>query len=145
MKGQYLTIEYILFFAIGISMIIIVYSMFSSTNSMLREDITRSQLERVGEIIRSNIINIYETSERTESRIAYNLTIPKKLSGCVYMVNVPSETLPGGPGTKLILRCDDTNTTVTLSLYNINTRTKNIIYSTKGLIQISKNGAVELI
>lgn len=137
MKGQYLTVEYIIFFLIGISLIISVYYIFSSVNEIAERNATESQLEAVGEMIRGTIINLLEASSSSESEIYYNLSIPVKLSKCIYSIEVHND---------LNLNCThDARIGVTLTLYNLNITAKNIIYSTNGYLRINAtNGKVEL-
>lgn len=137
MKGQYLTVEYIIFFIIGIVMVISVYFIFSNVNEIAERNTIKSQLKSVGETIRGTIINILETSSSTESEINYNLSIPQKLSRCNYVIEVYNG---------LNLNCTyDISIGVVLSLYNLNITTENIIYSTKGYVEINAyNEMVEL-
>jgi len=139
-------------------MIISVYFSFSNFNNIYRDTILESQLKMTGELVSGTIINMYEISTATNSDIDYNLTIPTKISSCIYSINVVNN--------KLILRCTNVasnsilflttvfaGTTmppskvvgVELSLYNFNIQSKNIIYSTNGLLKLSvRNGRVEL-
>ena len=129
MKGQYLTVEYVLFFAIGTALVTGMYMTFSGINDSLAKDAATMQLEQTGEMIRDATVNVYQFGKRTNSKIAYDLEIPTKLSGHTYMIlyrdglNVNS--------TK------NTRIGTTLSLYNINIKAPNIIYSTKGNIRIT--------
>lgn len=138
MKGQYLTVEYLIFFAIGVVLIISVYFSFSNINKTYRDNLMQSQLKMTGELISGTIINIYEASNNTNSSINYTLSIPTKLSTCIYMVNVISN--------KLNLNCINIpNVGIALTLYNFNIVNQNIIYSTNGLIKLyAKDGRVEL-
>ena len=137
MKGQYLTVEYLIFFIIGLVMIVSVYFIFSNINAIAEKNTIKSQLKSVGETIKETAINLLETSSSTESEINYNLTIPPKLSRCIYTIEVDN---------KLNLNCThDYSIGAILSLYNLNIKTENIIYSTKGYVEISAfNGMVEL-
>jgi len=137
MKGQYLTVEYIIFFIIGIGMIISVYFIFTNLNEISEKNTIKSQLKSVGETIRGTIINILGVSSSTNSEINYNLSIPPKLSRCIYAIEVDNG---------LKLNCThDVSIGVVLSLYNLNITTKNIIYSTKGYVEIKAyNDTVEL-
>lgn len=139
MKGQYLTVEYIAFFAIGIGIMIAVYYMFSDFNAKYEESTTEYQLKMVGEMISGMAINILEVSNSTNSTIYYNLSIPTKLSKCIYSMNVSNG---------LIVNCiERPGISVNLTLYNFNIRTKNNIniYSTSGLMSMTaKNGEVVL-
>jgi hypothetical protein len=138
MKGQYLTIEYLLFFMIGVFMIVSVYFSFSNMNEMYKSSITQDQLRMTGELISGTIINLYEISNSTNSSLNYSLSIPTKLSNCIYAINVTS--------IGLALNCTNVpNTGVALTLYNFNISNKNIIYSTNGLLKLSvKDNKVEL-
>lgn len=138
MKGQYLTVEYLIFFTIGIVLIISVYFLFSNINETYRDNLMQNQLKMTGELISGAIINVYEVSNSTNSIINYTLSIPAKLSTCIYTVNVISN--------KLNLNCTNIpDTGIALTLYNFNIVNQNIIYSTNGLIKLSaKDGKVEL-
>lgn len=134
MKGQYLTLEYALFFAIGVGIIISTYYIFSSINQTFEKDTTEYQIKMVGELITGAAINILEVSNYTNSTIYYNLSIPTKLSRCIYSIKIANG---------LILNCTDVLITgVNTTLYNFNIRTKNniVIYSTSGLIKMKANG-----
>jgi hypothetical protein len=142
MKGQYLTLEYALYFAIGVGIIIGIYYLFSSINQSFEKDTTEYQLKMVGELITGAAINILEASNSTNSIIYYNLSIPTKLSRCVYSIKTVSAT------SNLLLNCTEiTGIGVSLTLYNFNIQTKNniVIYSTSGLIKMkAKGGEVDL-
>ncbi len=137
MKGQYLTVEYLIFFAIGVSMVVSIYFIFSDLNSTLESNTIKSQMEAVGETIRGSVINLLEASSSTDSEIGYNLSIPPKLSNCVYMIEIRNG---------LNLNCSrDVSIGTILNLYNLNIKTENIIYSTRGYLEISAHdGVVEL-
>jgi len=138
MKGQYLTLEYLIFFMIGVFLIISVYITFSNTNDIYRNSIMQNQLQMTGELISGAIINAYEASNSTNSSINYSLTIPTKLSTCIYSINASSSGLN--------INCTNMPKSGTvLTLYNFNISNKNIIYSTNGLLKIfAKEGKVEL-
>ncbi|MEM5778600.1 MAG: hypothetical protein QXD43_02180 [Candidatus Aenigmatarchaeota archaeon] len=137
MKGQYLTLEYLIFFMIGIFLIISIYFSFSSLNENYRETILQNQLQMTGELISGTIVNVYEASNTTNSSINYTLAIPTKISNCIYSITVKNNMLN--------LNCTNEPKGIALTLYNINTTNKNIIYSTNGLIKLfAKQGKVEL-
>lgn len=137
MKGQYLTVEYVIFFLIGILLIVTVYLIFSNINQITERSAVESQLGAVGEGLRGAIINVLETSSSTGSEIDYNFSIPVKLSNCVYAIQFTDN---------LNLNCtNDARIGAVLSLYNLNITAKNIIYSTNGYVKINAtNGMVEL-
>jgi len=138
MKGQYLTVEYLIFFMIGVFMIISVYISFSNINDIYRNSIMQNQLQMTGELISGAIINIYEVSNFTNSSINYTLYIPTKLSDCIYAINVTTDGLN--------INCTNIQKAgITLTSYNFNITNKNIIYSSNGLLKLfAKNGKVEL-
>ncbi len=137
MKGQYLTLEYVIFFAVGIAMIVTVYYIFSNLSTSLKEPSMEVQLEKAGELITGSIVNVFETSTATNSTILYNLTIPPTLSGCVYAIEIKE---------RMFLNCtDDYRLGASFTLYGINIKTRGIIYSSKGFLEIiAKDKAVEL-
>ena len=131
MKGQYLTIEYVLFFAIGIAMVVAVFYTFTTISNSTKTDASTVQMEKTGELIRDSIVNVYETGNRTNSTINYKLDIPPKLSGQVYTVQYITGLN--------VNSTENYKIGSTLSLYNINIKPSAIIYSTKGEVQIRYN------
>jgi hypothetical protein len=139
MKGQYLTIEYMIFFVIGISLVIAVYFLFTNLNSIAERNTMRSQLSAIGETIRGAAVDLNDVSTAAKSTISYNLSIPPKLSRCVYQIKYLASK-------EISLNCtDDQRIGAVLGLYNLNITMKNIIYSTKGYVElIAYNQTVEL-
>ena len=137
MKGQYLTVEYIIFFIIGVMMVVAVYYIFSNVNGIAEKNTVKSQLHAVGEMIRDASVNVLEVSSNTNSVIYYNISIPERLSRCVYAIEADNG---------LMLNCThDFSINSGLGLYNLNITTKNTIYSTKGYVEIKAyNNSVEL-
>lgn len=138
MKGQYLTIEYVIFFAIGIAMVVGVYITFNGINEDLRQDALIMQLEKTNEIVRDSIVSVYEAGTRTDSIIEYTVSIPTTLSGQTYSLRYTNGNI-------------NTNSTQNfkigsvLNLYNININAPNILYSTSGKVKIRyQNGQVSL-
>jgi hypothetical protein len=130
MRGQYLAVEYVLFFAFGIAMAVVVFMSFSGIADRVRETGLSTQLETAGEWTRGAIINAFVTASTTNSSIRYNLSIPVKLSACTYAIFVADGWLN--------LNCTDNyKIGAVLSLYGINVTTVGLIYSSKGFIQIS--------
>lgn len=137
MKGQWLTIESIFFFAMGVSMCIIVFFTFLSMGDILKKDNMKSQLEKVGENIRTNIMKVFVSGNSTNSSIKLDIDVPREISGCVYQIEIKDG---------LDIRCTDGLTGGTLNLYGIKTKIKNrVAYSSGEKISISyKNGEIEL-
>ena len=138
MRGQYLTLEYVIFFVIGLVMIVSVYYTFSDMNQKYELATTEYQLTMTGQMIMGNVIRLFETSSSTDTRISYDLDIPTKLSNCVYSIRMAGESLR--------LECLDLPIGVDLTSYNFNIIIKNnILYSTEGAIHMSvENGEVDL-
>ena len=135
MKGQYLSVEWVLFFAIGVAMVVLVYTTFSMISNTVRETSASIQLQQTGELIRGYIINTFEASNSSDSYIEYNLSLPSRLSNCIYAITVIDD--------KLNINCTDNyKIGSVLSLYGINTEISNIIYSTNEKIEIVANGEV---
>lgn len=138
MKGQYLTLEYLLFFVIGVVLIVSVYYNFSNINKKYESATTEYQLRMTGEMILSNAIRLLESSEQTDSKIIYDLEIPTKVSNCVYFIRLVND--------RLSLECVNQLVGVDLTSYNLNIKIKyNIIYSTDGVVHLTaENGEVVL-
>ncbi|MFH0929578.1 MAG: hypothetical protein V1818_04505 [Candidatus Aenigmatarchaeota archaeon] len=139
MKGQYLTLEYVIFFVIGLILIVSVYHIFSDLNLEYEKHTTEYQLRMTGHMIMGTVIRVFETSEHTNTKISYDLKIPERLSNCIYSV-----TLAGG---RLRLDCvEGIDLGVDLTSYNFNIEIKNnIIYSSNGLIHVAaENGEIDL-
>lgn len=134
MKGQYLTVEYVMFFAIGIAMIVGVYFAFSNIDMILKDVAVRGQLDRISENLRSSVVEIYLSANNTDSDIIYNMSIPTKVSGSIYSIR----NLDNGIN---INSTDNYNIGKVLDLYGIDISMSDIIYSTKGKITISANAA----
>ena len=138
MKGQYLTIEYLIFFIIGISLVIIIYYTFSDMNSIAERNTVKSQLSAVGEMVMGAAIDVSDASSTTKSSVNYSLQIPTKLADCIYEIRYNANGLN--------LNCtQDRRLGAVMGLYNLNITTKNTIYSTKGYVEIiAYNQTVEL-
>jgi hypothetical protein len=130
MKGQYLTVEYVFFFAFGVILAISVFFLFSSMSDNLREDALTYQLEKAGEFVRGNIVKSFITANTTESTVFSNVSIPTELSKCLYVLDISDDNM--------IINCTDNYKIGTvLSLYGINVTDAGLIYSSRGLIEIT--------
>ncbi len=138
MKGQYLAVEWVFFFAIGIILVIMVFSIFSTVGLTYRNTVVELQLMRSGELLRNGIVNVFEASKFGGENIYMNVSIPPQLSRCIYTIEIG--------GGELSLRCvDNPGLKAVLNLYDINTNSENIIYSTNGLVKLwGNNGLVKL-
>jgi len=130
MKGQYLTVEYVLFFAFGVTMAVGVFLLFSNIAGNIRESGMEAQFEKTGELIRGHIIQAFNSAKFTGSTVKYNVSIPTELSDCIYLVNID--------GNNLELRCKDNfNIGAVLSLYGITAENEAVVYSSRGLVKIT--------
>jgi hypothetical protein len=139
MKGQYITLENVLFFAIGISMVILLYNSFSNISENIKKESYDEGLKKVGKYIHGNIIKIYEAGKQTNSNISITLRVPERVSDCIYKILVENG--------KMKLICTLTGESIKLNLYGINTKIKSeYIYSTKKAIKVKyKEGLIEIV
>ncbi|MBU5574926.1 MAG: hypothetical protein KQA40_00445 [Candidatus Aenigmarchaeota archaeon] len=130
-KGQIITVEYVLFFSIGIIIVISVYFLLNQINNNIYLEIINLQLEKIGETIKLLIIQVYETANNTNTNISYTLKIPPTISGSYYRIETSTNML------NLILINNNINKQ--FILYNISFD-PTIIYSTAGEIKIFSDG-----
>lgn len=133
-----MAVEWVFFFAIGIVLVIMVFSIFSTIGGTYRDTAVELQLMKSGELIRNGIVNVFESSKFGTEDVYMNVTIPPQISRCIYTIEVHNNSLN--------LRCiDNPGLEAVLDLYDINTNSENIIYSTNGLVNLwGNNGLVEL-
>ncbi len=136
-KGQYLTLENIFFFSIGLAMALTVFFAFSGISDNVRTASYEKQLIKAGELIRENIVRVFSVGNSTNSSIALTIKIPRDVSGCIYKITADA---------KLNLRCTTNNIDAKLSLYGIDAKIKfDTIYSSQEYVKISyENGKVIL-
>ncbi|MFZ3077859.1 MAG: hypothetical protein WA139_05355 [Candidatus Aenigmatarchaeota archaeon] len=134
MKGQYITLENMFFFAVGIAMVIAIYATFSSISDSVRSAALQEQLTKEGESVRAGITRVFIAGNSTNSSISLSLEIPKELSGCGYKI-----TSVGG---NLLAGCMDAQAeSESLNLYGIDTTVKNgAAYSSSGKVIIFYSG-----
>jgi hypothetical protein len=138
MKGQYITIENVLFFGIGLSMVILLYTGFSNISEKVKMESYEIELEKVGVFIRENIVNVYEIGKQTNSNITVYLRIPEKISDCIYKILLEDN--------KIKLICMLAGKTVELNLYGVDTNIKSgYLYSTQRILEIRYvDGVIEI-
>lgn len=134
MKGQYITLENMFFFAVGIAMVIAIYATFSSISDSVRSAALQEQLTKEGESVRAGIIKVFIAGNSTNSSISLFLEIPKELSGCGYKI-------ASGGGNLLASCTDGQSESESLNLYGIDTTVKNgAAHSSSGKIGIFYSG-----
>lgn len=132
-KGQYITLENMLFFAVGIFMIITVYTIFSGVSDSIRSAVVENQLAKEGESIRAGIVKVFVAGNSTNSTIRFSLDIPRRLSDCYYKITATENSL------RII--CADNTHPQTLNLYGIETRIKyDAVYSSSARVNINYAG-----
>ncbi|MBU5557536.1 MAG: hypothetical protein QW751_00785 [Candidatus Aenigmatarchaeota archaeon] len=132
MRGEYLTIEYVLFFAFGVTITVAVFMTFSSISDTIHDASLVEQLKRTGEAIRGAAVNVAETAKATGSNITYNVSIPQRLSACTYAIFTS--------GRDLNLNCTDNyKLGAVLDLYGLPIQSKGVVYSSRGYIEIKAN------
>lgn len=137
-KGQYITLENVFFFAIGIALVISVYGVFSGISENLRTASLMDQLGKEGGNMRANIAKVFLAGNSTNSSISLSLDIPKMLSGCAYKI-----TVDGG---NLVIGCTESAASNALNLYGIETKVKNgAVFSSSGKMNIFYSGGNILI
>ena len=137
MKGQYLSLEYVLFFSIGVVLIVSVYFLFSSMSGSVADEAQTYQLEKVGVYVRSAMEKVFVSGNYTGSNVTLNINVPQKLSGYIYSIKTENNTL--------VVKCSDTGRLIKLNLYGMETKNK-VVYSSNGRLKIMySNGILELI
>lgn len=134
-KGQYLTLENLFFFSIGLALAMVVFFSFSGISDTVRTNSYEKQLLKSGEFIRENIVKVFSAANQTNSSISLTIEIPRELSGCIYKITAD---------TKLNLNCTTNNVGSSLNLYGINTKIKfDALYSSQNYIKINyENGKI---
>ncbi len=137
MKGQYVTVEALFFFTMGVSMALITFVIFLDFSDTIRKANTESQIGRVGDFITSSIAEVYLAGNITNSSLRLDIPVPEQVSGCIYQITAKDS---------LVLNCTGTAFSNVLSLYGIETKVKNgAAYSSNGKITLSySSGRVEL-
>lgn len=129
LKGQYLTLENVLFFSIGLAMALTIYFAFIAISDTTKTSSYEKQLLKSGEFIRDNIVKVFSSASHSNSSISYTIKIPREVSDCIYKITIDKT---------LNLNCTTNDIGVTLSLYGINTKIKfGVLYSSQDYIKIS--------
>ncbi len=126
MKGQFVTLEHVFFFVIGVVMTIVIYYAFSGIADSIEKIGVHYQLLRVAEALRWQLTSIYLAGNETGARIEVTAEIPVQVSGCVY-----------GIKKGLVVFCEETGESVE-AFVPFPLEIKNeIIYSSSGRINIT--------
>lgn len=137
-KGQYITLENLFFFAVGVALVITVYAVFSGISENLRSAALQDQLGKEGESMRAGVVRAFLAGNSTSSSVSLSLEIPKTLSGCIYRIAITDGNL--------IISCMENQASSALNLYGIETNVKNgAAYSSSGKINIFYSGGSVMI
>ncbi len=137
-KGQYITLENVFFFAIGIALVISVYAAFSGISQSISSAALQDQLWKEGGQIRSGVAKVFLAGNSTNSTVSLSMNVPLTLSGCTYKI-----TVDGG---NLVVSCAGVAASGALDLYGIETKVRNgAAYSSSGKINIMYSGGSILV
>jgi hypothetical protein len=133
MKGQYLTLENVFFFAVGVALVIAVYAVFSAMSENMRSAVLQDQLAKEGEGIRASVAKVFAAGNSTNSTIRLSLSIPRQLSGCDYKITVGGGGIRlnclNGQGSSGSLNLYGIDTTINIGAVYSNAEKINILYS----------------
>ncbi len=138
-KGQIFTIENVLFFSIGVMLVVMMFFSFNSYAKTVKENGQKFYMEKLGEYIAYGINRVYFYGNTTNSTIKYYLFVPHGLSDCYFKIELDKQG-------NLVIDCPKTGKKKILNLYGIDTKIKSRYVSTsQGRIIIEyKDGTVYL-
>lgn len=93
MKGQYLTVEHLFYFAIGIAMVVLVYYTFSSMGETYNKSIIDIEAGKIGNLARNEIIGAFSATSMYGGTLEKDVAIPQKISGHSYRFYVSGNNL----------------------------------------------------
>ncbi len=138
MKSQVLTVENVLFFSLGIMMVLIVYNMFVSISNEIEKETVEKGMEKLATYLSYEINRIYQIGNKTNSTISLTISLPIQISKKYYFLKEGDNCL--------YLFVPEYGFRTNLTLYGINAkiRTK-YIPSSKRFITIKySKGRVEI-
>jgi hypothetical protein len=113
-KGQYLSVEQMVLFSLGIVITISIYFSFSAIVDNVRKTTRMDNLRKAGNSITSGISEVYTiVGSSGENADVVNLTldIPKKISGETYQIKTKNN--------KLLVVQDEDNATIDINMGDI--------------------------
>ena len=138
MKSQVFTLETVLFFSLGVGMIIFLYLSYSSTSEYIKTEGYKLNLEKFGEYLSFVINKVYEVGNSTNSTVMLFLYFPPKIGECSYQIEER--------GGQIILSCPQKNIKRPVSLYGLDVKIKSKVMhlSRRGITITYSHGKVYL-
>ncbi len=138
-KAQIFTIENLLFFALGIMLVVMFFITFNNLSQNIKETGQKYYEEKLGQYILYGINTVYYYGNKTNSTIIYYLPVPSNLGDCYFRIEKNEKG-------ELVIFCPKTGVKRVLNLYGIEYKIKTgYLYSSQQRIIIEyKNGMVYL-
>ncbi len=138
MKAQVLTLENVLFFSLGIILVLMVYFTFTSVSEEIRKKSVEEGVIKTATYLSYVINKVYRIGNITNSSITLYVSIPEKIGGEIYRIS--------SSGKNLFVILPDYNFRYNLTLYGIEVKLKykQIPSSKRGLIIEYSGGKVEI-
>lgn len=87
-KGQYLSMEQMMLFSLGVILTVSVYISFSSITETITDTVREDQLTEVGNLVRSGIEKAHTTSETGVDYVNISVEIPGRIGGDPYKIKI---------------------------------------------------------
>lgn len=138
MKSQVLTLENVIFFSLGIILVLMVYFTFTSVSQEIKKISIEEGVKKTAEFISYNINKVYRIGNLTNSTIELFIPIPEKICGEIYRISQENGVI--------FLHLLKYNIKSNITLYGIeaNLKYRQIPSSKKALIIKYSNGMVEI-
>ena len=138
MKSQVLTLENVIFFSLGIALVLIVYFTFTSISHEIKKISIEEGVKKTAEFISYNINKVYRIGNLTNSSIELFIPIQDKICGEIYRISQDNGAI--------FIHLLKYDIKYNLTLYGIKTKLKykQIPSSKKALIIKYSNGMVEI-
>lgn len=138
MKSQVLTLENMIFFSLGIALVLMVYFTFTSVSEEIKKISVEEGVKKTAAYISYNVNKVYRIGNLTNSSIELYIPIPDKIGGEIYRISQKNGNI--------FLHLLKYNFRYNLTLYGIEAKLKykQIPSSKKGLIIEYSNGMVEI-
>ncbi len=129
MKSQAFTVENVLFFSIGIFMVILLYTAFASLNDNIKESVYKISVEKTGEYISYVLTKVYQVGNSTSSNITVFLPLPYRIGDCILRIEEIDN--------EIMILCPSEGIKHSLNLYGIKPKIKSgYIYTSQMGIKI---------
>lgn len=112
-KGQYLTLEQLIIFAMGIVVLTTTAIAYNSARITTKTVTVQDQFTEVGELVLSNVVYAYTAGKKSHLDMEVLFDIPKELSSQAYLVNLTQNGIE-------VISFEDFDDNVTVSVGTIN-------------------------